>query len=760
MSTQVTKDAIAETEGGTQTENVTPKGKGRTLTNLVSSVKRKIGQTLSPENKQKDSEVSGQTSNVTSPEHKKHITGKNQSDETAPKVPPYQPLAQSSPPLSVGPTQPDTQSFDNSSQFDTDDDLPLSGFVASPNRLDDRTKRLHSRNVNKGRVGRLRHLFHRRLTPHKAKQIKIADLTPMAHAVNTNPALLSNRNEVDYTQVLEKIQKDISEIKLDGSRLGASIQVVQKDITNISAQMINKECFDKTLSALIRNVNEQLDRQKGEIDHNRVLIHETEESVGELQAKLETCLVVTDEQESRLKSLEETVIKDLSSYRKELEGFDHRLSKKIPPVPFLPNKYPPVLPQSDVCPIGKNDNRHLENKNVIIEGLVEFPVENVELRVIDMLSLIGINLHDSDYNKMERLGAWNAARNWPRPIKLELLAAHKKAKILAAKDQLAQTDDYYRISIKPDEPKETRVARAKLRQSARQARSEGKWVKQAPDHVEINGVKYTLETVSQIGKALGDTCQKNNSVQAPEYPTTNKYAEDFCMLDTPRGMAFFTIRCKLSNFYPSSFTFNGRPFETAEHAYQAEKAITVKDFARLGRILAAPTAKKAKDIGAEVISTPLWERIRVDRMRDILNAKFRQNPHLVDYLCSFKGKPLIEGSWDKFWGSGAPLNSEQLKNGTWTGQNQLGNLLTELKEDLIREKAAKNTKSLHLQMEVEVPPTAKAAPVIPNKVVGHAATRPPHSPPTGNPIVTTRNPFACLTPHEAFVPPASMNTRL
>ena len=280
------------------------------------------------------------------------------------------------------------------------------------------------------------------------------------------------------------------------------------------------------------------------------------------------------------------------------------------------------------------------------------------------------------------------------------MATHKKTKILAAKDRLSQTDDYYRISIKADEPKETRVARAKIRQSANKARSEGKRVEQTSDYVIINGIKYTLETVSEIGKAMGGTHQGN----AQEYPSTNKYGENLCMLDTPMGAAFLTIRCKLSNFYPSSFTFNGRPFETAEHAYQAEKAITAKDFARLGLILAAPTVKKAKDIGFDIVSTPLWERIKVDRMRDILNAKFRQNPHLADYLCSFKGKPLIEGRWDKFWGAGAPLNSEQLRNGTWTGQNQLGKLLTELKEDLIRERAVKNTAKLHQPMVTEVTP--------------------------------------------------------
>ena len=692
--------------------------------------------------------MSGQISNIVSPDHKKHITGKE----------PPPPLAQSSPALPVNPIRIDTQSLDDSSQFDTDDDLPLSGFVGSVGHVDDRSKRLQSRNTNKGRAGRLRHLIRRRLTPHKAKQIKKPEPILTVPLVTTT-ATPQKRNDVDYFAVLEKIQVDIEAIKFDGSKLGATVHKVQADVTNISSQMINKECLDKSLSAVIRGVNDQLDRHKGEIDHNRERICETEENVREIQAKLETCLVINDEQEDRLKTLEETVIKDLNCYRKELEGFDQRLSKKIPPVPFLPDKNPPTPNYLNTKQAEKTDKKTEENKNVIIEGLFEFPMENVEMRVVEMLSQIGISLHDSDYNKMERLGTWNNTRNWPRPIKIELLAVHKKAKILAARDQLSQTDDYYRISIKPDEPKEIRVARAKIRQCAKQARSEGKRVKQTPDYVEINGVKYTLDTVSEIGKALGATHHKSGMTNdTPEYPTTNKYAENLCMLDTPMGMAFFTIRCKLSNFYPSSFTFNGRPFETAEHAYQAEKATTVKDFARLQQILTAPTPRRAKDIGADVISTPLWDRIKVDRMRDVLNAKFRQNPQLADYLCSLKGKPLIEGSWDKFWGSGAPLNSDQLRNGTWTGQNQLGKLLTELKEDLIRERASKSIANTHTQMETEVPPLTEMAPQRSSAQVG----KPPRrvTTPKDQPAVSTRNLYACLTHTETSVPPTSLITRL
>ena len=72
---------------------------------------------------------------------------------------------------------------------------------------------------------------------------------------------------------------------------------------------------------------------------------------------------------------------------------------------------------------------------------------------------------------------------------------------------------------------------------------------------------------------------------------------------------------------------------------------------------------------------------------------------------------MIEGSWDGFWGAGAPLDSTNLKNGNWTGQNHLGRLLTELKDDLIRERAVQQLgrKGQHAAQTISgIPPIDRA----------------------------------------------------
>ena len=712
MTTPVAKDATRGSEGGTPTEKTGP------ITSLMNSVKRKLSN-RSPEGKQKNEEVSDQPSNIVSPDCKKQI--RSDGDLLACSTP----VPQRSSPSAQTKADKKSQPLDTSSNYDTDDEV-------ADNCMDERAARLMTRNRKKGRVGQIKRMLRRRLTPQKPKVQKKNDIDDNTSKVPVSPY----KSNIDYYAMFEKIQEDIKSIQLDGNRLGETVQNVQREVTGMRAEMVTKEGIDACLSAIVEGMHDQLINHKVEIDYNRNKIVDMEENLKDVKAAIETCQVVNDEQETRIVDLEKTVVKDLDSFRKELEGFNIRLSQKIPPVPFLP-EHPKTI-QHTLPPTEKSVTKVSgnENKNVIIEGLYEFPVENVEERAREVFDQIGVQLCEADYNKVQRLGTWSNAREWPPPIKVELLADHKKAKILATKDRLVGSDDYYRVTIKPDEPKQMRVARAKIRQTANRARAEGKSVKQTNDYVIVNGVKYDTTTILAINKAMEGTPNENVN-QHTSYPSTNKYAENLCMMDTPKGMAFFTIRCKLSNFYPSSFTFNGRPYETAEHAYQAEKAATVKDFKRLKEILAAPTAKLAKDIGHDVSTNVLWERIKVDRMHAILNAKFRQNSHLADYLCTFKGKTLIEGSWDGFWGAGAHMNSQQLKNGTWTGQNHLGKLLTELMEDLLRERAAQ-------QLNKEVPRPITAAIMPADSQTAHAPVK------TGDDMVQTLNRYDCLAEKTGF----------
>lgn len=113
----------------------------------------------------------------------------------------------------------------------------------------------------------------------------------------------------------------------------------------------------------------------------------------------------------------------------------------------------------------------------------------------------------------------------------------------------------------------------------------------------------------------------------------------------------------LSNFYAAPVVINTVTFPTNEHAFQAAKAdcITVsrgKSYFLHG-ILACKTPGEAKGIGRTVsIDVDKWNAVRVRNMRNIVRAKFDQNPDLREKLIRTGHAMLVEGNtWgDTFWG--------------------------------------------------------------------------------------------------------------
>ena len=175
-----------------------------------------------------------------------------------------------------------------------------------------------------------------------------------------------------------------------------------------------------------------------------------------------------------------------------------------------------------------------------------------------------------------------------------------------------------------------------------------------------------------------------------------------------------------SNFYGSIFTLvggkstggsniiwhDGLEYISAEHIYQATKfTISAPDIAEairkcnygaivysLGHASSTYGINANKQISAEEkkyylellrrskkIGPPAdWNQARVPIMKRILHCKFRQCLDLKRLLLSTAGRKIIEASpRESFWGEG-PYKS---------GQNVLGTLLVQVREEILAEEA-------------------------------------------------------------------------
>ena len=138
--------------------------------------------------------------------------------------------------------------------------------------------------------------------------------------------------------------------------------------------------------------------------------------------------------------------------------------------------------------------------------------------------------------------------------------------------------------------------------------------------------------------------------------------------ETPYGV--------FSNLYQRTIVFETRQFPTAEHAYQAGKArkAAVREW-----ILNAPTpalvAMAAHGLYTWDITSD-WSKIKFDRMRAVLRAKFTQHDDLREILLGTGQARLVEAARvangvNRTWGE---VNGK--------GLNMLGVLLMELREEL------------------------------------------------------------------------------
>lgn len=142
----------------------------------------------------------------------------------------------------------------------------------------------------------------------------------------------------------------------------------------------------------------------------------------------------------------------------------------------------------------------------------------------------------------------------------------------------------------------------------------------------------------------------------------------------------------LSNFssYPFNMEYKGKLyyFQTSEHAYQAFRCESEKDFEK---IMNSKTPSEAKKMSHGCFPRIDWEEIKDAFMYIILKNKFcdKGNKDAVDLLISTYPSYLLEGNdWgDTYWGC-CFMTAEN----KWVGQNVLGNLLMMLRYHKIMER--------------------------------------------------------------------------
>ncbi len=146
-----------------------------------------------------------------------------------------------------------------------------------------------------------------------------------------------------------------------------------------------------------------------------------------------------------------------------------------------------------------------------------------------------------------------------------------------------------------------------------------------------------------------------------------------------------------SQWHGCRFKIDGVVYNCAEQYMMAQKAILFNDKESLARIMASTSPRIQKGLGRKVrgFNQSKWNA----QARGIVYrgnwAKFTQNEDLMRLLLATRGTTLVEASpSDTIWGIGLgedePLAWDRK---TWRGKNWLGEVLTRVRNDIIKSAA-------------------------------------------------------------------------
>ena len=315
----------------------------------------------------------------------------------------------------------------------------------------------------------------------------------------------------------------------------------------------------------------------------------------------------------------------------------------------------------------ESSNTYLESymrrSNLIFDGCQEREQEDVHTLIVNILrNVLKLEINtDSEIDKVHRYGRSFAGK--PRPIIVRFTKHSTRDKVLQAARQLRNFPE--KIFINEDLPTVMKIRRAELRSIVMHARSLGTEATQKGDNIHIAGKQYNYQTV--------DTLPKELTLEAAR---TRKVSRD--------TIGFYSRHSPLSNFYSCSFVYNNTSFTSGEQAFQAQKALSTGRDDTARKIMREDDCLTIKKLG-DLIKPPqgsTWFLERDKIMKSVLLAKFSQNEVLLGKLQDTGNCNLVEATRDNYWGAGINLSDPTMKNNNWPGQNKLGTLLSEVREQL------------------------------------------------------------------------------
>lgn len=152
---------------------------------------------------------------------------------------------------------------------------------------------------------------------------------------------------------------------------------------------------------------------------------------------------------------------------------------------------------------------------------------------------------------------------------------------------------------------------------------------------------------------------------------------------------FWRTESPFSQWHQSPFVVNGMVYNCAEQYMMQQKAVLFEDDESARKIMQSNSPTEQKRLGRKVknFDGTVWNQHRKRIVYAGNYAKFTQNPALKEALLQTEGTTLVEASpVDRIWGVGLAEDDPRIHDPQqWRGNNDLGYILTQLREALLHE---------------------------------------------------------------------------
>ena len=145
-----------------------------------------------------------------------------------------------------------------------------------------------------------------------------------------------------------------------------------------------------------------------------------------------------------------------------------------------------------------------------------------------------------------------------------------------------------------------------------------------------------------------------------------------------------------SNWYPAGFEYEGRYFDNSEQFMMYHKVMMFGKDELAEQIMQTSDPAVCKKIAKQKFpefDADLWDKACQEIVKRGVKAKFAQNEDILKVLLGTGNALLAECSpYDKKWGIGIDIGDpDRLNIAKWKGQNLLGKVLMEVREELRQE---------------------------------------------------------------------------